>query len=201
MHPSKTSLRFWAAWSFLRCGIGCWLEADHVHVLILHYAVIQLHGTAVPRQEPQDQEGRVHCPARELETPWHLARARAGHGTGDPLSIARAGARLRARVGRIQVSIQARQSKPRAGRVAFSFSRSHRSTRTTTRNFQTLAVAGAHIHGTRRPPGRPPLAPARLQRSPNRLCRPRSPQKPRSPRGPYQPAPSRSSGLATITRR
>ena len=98
MHPSKTSLRFWAAWSFLRCGIGCWLEADHVHVLILHYAVIQLHGTAVPRQEPQDQEGRVHCPARELETPWHLARARAGHGTGDPLSIARAGARLRARV-------------------------------------------------------------------------------------------------------
>ncbi len=84
----------------------------------------------------------------------------------------------------------------------FFFLPSHRSTRTTTRNFQTLAVvARAHIHGTPRPPGRPPLAPARLQRSPNRLCRPRSPQKPRSPRGPYQPAPSRSSGLATIPQR
>ena len=61
---------------------------------------------------------------------------------------------------------------------------------TVTRKFwlQTLTA--------RRLPGRAFRSHPRVQRSPTKLCRPRSPQRPRSP---FQPAPSRSSGLATIT--
>ena len=63
------------------------------------------YGTAVPRQDPQDQEGRVQ---RELETPLRGGRtspvpdARAIAPEVDPLAR-----ELRARVGRIQVSTQA----------------------------------------------------------------------------------------------
>ena len=71
-----------------------------MHMLILHYAVIQLRYSTVPRQDSQDQEGRESDHARRRREDDSLSF--------DPLS--RAGARLRARVGRIQVSTQAGQT-------------------------------------------------------------------------------------------
>lgn len=85
MHPSKTSLRFWAAWSFLRCGIGCWLEADHVHVLILHYAV-RCHSVTVQPYPGRSRrtrrvESTVQRESSRHHGTWHARAPDTGQGT------------------------------------------------------------------------------------------------------------------------
>ena len=77
MHPSKTSLRFWAVPGRLMWywGVGWKLI---MYMLILHYAVIQLRYSRT-QADPQDQEGRVQ---RELDHARAAACPRAAAGPG-----------------------------------------------------------------------------------------------------------------------